>query len=64
MDAVKHRDALLVGPDDAKRMQYAQLALSADEAIAKKQELVHQQLGHPGRQRFNSCLEIMDLSEL
>ena len=64
MDAVKHKDALLGGLENAKRMQYAWLALSADEATAKKQELVHRRLGHPGRQRFNKCLELMDLSEL
>ena len=64
MDAVKHRDALLGGLEVAKRTQYAQLALSADEETAKKQELVHQQLGHPRRQRFNKCLKLMDLSEL
>ena len=61
LDTVKHRDTLLVGPDVAKRMQYAQMALSADEATAKKQALIHYQLGHPGRQRFNDCLKLMDL---
>ena len=64
LDTVKHRDALLGGLENAKRTQYARLALSADEATAKKQELVHRRLGHPGRQRFNKCLELMDLSEL
>ena len=64
MDTVKHRDALLDGLEVTKRMQYTQLALSTDKVIAKKQELVHQQLGHPGRQRFNKCLKLMDLSEL
>ena len=61
LDAVEHKDALLVGPVVAKRTQYARLALSADEATAKKQELVHRRLGHPGRQRFNDCLEMMGL---
>ena len=64
LDAVKHRDALLGGLEVAKRMQYTQLALSVDEATAKKQELVHWWLGHPRRQRFNKCLKLMDLSEL
>ena len=64
LDAVKHKDTLLGGLENAKRMQYTQLALSVDEATAKKQELVHWQLGHPRRQRFNKCLELMDLSEL
>ena len=41
LDAVKHKDALLGGLENAKRMQYAWLALSVDEATAKKQELVH-----------------------
>ena len=61
MDLVKYKDALLVSPDVAKRMQYTQMALSADEATAKKQALIHYQLGHPGRQRFNDCLKLMDL---
>ena len=64
MDTVKYKDALLDGLENAKRMQYTWLALSVDEATAKKQELVHQWLGHPRRQRFNKCLELMDLSEL
>ena len=46
MDTVKHRDALLGGLEVAKRMQYTQLALSVDEATAKKQDLVHRWLGH------------------
>ena len=41
LDAVKYRDALFVGPNIAKRMQYTWLALSADEVMAKKQELVY-----------------------
>ena len=50
--------------EDAKRTQYTWLALSADEATVKKQELVHRRLGHPRRQRFNKCLKLMDLSKL
>lgn len=38
--------------------------LSVDEATAKKQVLVHCQLGHPGKYRFNDCLKMMDLDEL
>ena len=64
LDAVKHKDTLLGGLENAKRMQYAWLALSADKATAKKQELVHRRLGHPRRQRFNKCLKLMDLSKL
>ena len=41
LDAVKYRDALFMGPDIAERMQYTWLALSADEVMAKKQELVY-----------------------
>ena len=61
MDLVKYKDALLVSPDVAKRMQYTRMALSTDEATAKKQALIHHQLGYPGRQRFNDCLKLMDL---
>ena len=64
LDSVKHVDALLVGPGVAKRTQYARIALSADEATAKKQALIHRRLGHPGRKRFNDCIKLMDMSEL
>ena len=57
LDAVKHVNALLVGPDVAKRTQYAWIALSADEATAKKQELIHHCLGHPGQKQFNNCVK-------
>ena len=66
LSSVNHINALLTGPDVNMRRQYARMALSADEVTAKKQELVHRRLGHPGRQRFNDCLELMglDRSEL
>lgn len=64
MDAVKHVDALLVGPDVAKRMQYAWLALSADEATAMKQALIYHCLGHPERKQFNNCVKWMDMDDL
>lgn len=61
---MKHVDALLVGPDVAKRTQYARIALSADEATARKQALIHCCLGHPGRRCFNDCIKMMDMNEL
>ena len=61
---MKHEDALLVGPDVAKRTQYARMALSADEVTAKKQALIHCRLGHPGRKRFNDCVKLMDMGDL
>ena len=61
---MKHEDALLVGPDVAKRAQYAQMALSADEATAKKQALIHHCLGHLGRKQFNDCVKLMDMGNL
>ena len=64
LEPVNHINALLIGPNIRERKQYARMALSADEATAKKQELVHRRLGHPGRQRFNDCLRMMDLDEL
>ena len=53
-----------MGPDVAKRTQYARIALSAEEATAKKQELIHRRLGHPGRKRFDHCIKLLDMSEL
>ena len=64
MDSVKHKDTLLVSPDVAKRMQYTQMALSADEATAKKQALIHHHLGHPGRKQFNDCIKLMNMDKL
>ena len=61
---MKHKDTLLVSPDVAKRMQYTQMALSADEATAKKQALIHHHLGHPGRKQFNDCVKLMDMDKL
>ena len=62
LDTVNHVDALLV---DSKRInQHARLALSADEETAMKQKLIHRCLGHPGRNRFNNCVEWMDMDEL
>ena len=62
LHSVNHVDALLV--DARKSKQYARLALSADEQISRKQELIHSRLGHPGRQRFNYCVDCMDMSDL
>jgi hypothetical protein len=64
LDSVVHMDAIFTGPKLKIARQYARMALSADEKIRKKQELVHRRLGHPGRDRFNSCVESMDLDEL
>ncbi|EYE90608.1 uncharacterized protein EURHEDRAFT_510308 [Aspergillus ruber CBS 135680] len=64
LEAVKHVNALLVGPGVAKRKQHARLALSADEETAIKQRLIHRRLGHPGRKRFNNCVNWMDMEEL
>ena len=64
LDSVKHKDTLLVSPDVAKRMQYAWMALSVDEAMAKKQALIHHCLGHPGRKQFNDCVKLMDMDKL
>ena len=64
MDLVKHKNALLIRPDVAKRTQYAWMALSVDEATAKKQALIHHHLGHPGRKWFNDCVKLMDMDEL
>ena len=61
---MKHEDTLLVGPDVAKRTQYTQIALSVDEAMAKKQALIHHCLGHSGRKQFNNCVKLMDMDEL
>lgn len=61
LEAVKHVNALLVGPGVAKRKQHARLALSADEETAMKQRRIHRRLGHPGRYRFNNCVEWMDM---
>lgn len=63
LDSVKHENTLLVSPNVAKRTQYTQMALSADEATARKQTLIHSRLGHPGRHRYNECLEMMDLDK-
>lgn len=62
LEAVKHVDALLVEPKRTK--QHARLALSADDEIAMKQRLIHRRLGHPGRNRFNGCVDWMDMDEL
>ena len=62
LHSVKHANALLV--DARKSKQHARLALSADEQISRKQELIHSRLGHPGRRRFNYCVESMDMSNL
>ncbi|ODM14245.1 hypothetical protein SI65_10341 [Aspergillus cristatus] len=64
MHSVKHVNALFTGPGAAKRLQYARMALSADEQTRKKQELIHRRLGHAGRKRFNTCVEYMELDEL
>ena len=64
LDAVRHINALHVGPSVAKMKQHARLALSADEETAMKQKLIHRRLGHPGRGRFNNCVEWMDMGEL
>ena len=62
LHSVKYANALLV--DARKSKQHARLALSADEQISRKQELIHSRLGHPGRRRFNYCVESMDMSNL
>lgn len=64
LDTVRHIDALFTGPKAAKLRQYACLALPADEEVAKKQQLIHRRLGHPGRNRFNNCVGWMDMNEL
>ena len=61
---MKHEDTLLVGPDVAKRTQYTQIVLSADEITAKKQALIHHCLGHLGRKQFNDCVKLMDMGDL
>ena len=40
------------------------MALSADEATAKKQALIHHCLGHLGRKWFNDCIRMMDMGDL
>ena len=64
MDWIEHRNALLVDHGIAKRLQYTQMALSADESTAKKQELIHCCLGHPGEKCFNNCIKWMGMSDL
>ena len=64
LHSVKHVNALFLGPKEAKRQQYARMALSANEQTRRKQELIHRRLGHAGRSRFNTCLEYMELDEL
>lgn len=44
--------------------QHARLALSADEEKAMKQRLIHRHLGHPGKNRFNNCVDWMDMDDL
>ena len=41
LDAVRHINALHVGPSVAKMKQHACLVLSADEETAMKQKLIH-----------------------
>ena len=62
LHSVKDVNALLV--DVKKSKQFACLALSEDEKILEKQLLIHSCLGHPGRWRFNYCVENMDMVDL
>ena len=61
LDAVSDVNALYVNP---KGKQPAQMALSVEDLTAKKRELIHSRLGHPGRKRFNMCVDSMDMSDL
>ena len=56
LDAVRHINALHVGPSVAKMKQHSRLALSADEETAMKEKLIHWQLGHPRQGQFNKTL--------
>lgn len=63
LHAVNNVNALFVNPKERQK-QHAQMALSAEDLTTKKRELIHSRLGHPGRKRFNMCVDSMDMSDL
>lgn len=62
LESVKDLNSLYV--DRKRRIHIVRLALTQEEKIVEKQALVHSRLGHPGRRRFNHCVESMDMNEL
>lgn len=64
LELVSHMNALFIGPSAMKIMKHAKMAMATHSDVEKKQELLHQRLGHPGRKRFNQCMQELDMDEL
>lgn len=65
LHSVANQDALLIKPAQRRHMQIAKRADDGGEdVIERKRELIHRRLGHPGKKRFNNCLQGLDMEEL
>ena len=80
LDRVTHANALYVKPEQARKcaefiikpdVQSVIQLLSGRAAraeteneIDQRQQLIHQRLGHPGKRRFNVCVEALNLDQL
>ncbi|BCR88813.1 uncharacterized protein ACHE_50011A [Aspergillus chevalieri] len=78
LDTVSYTNALYVKPEQARKcvelnakpdertilQLLSRRAVRADDETEQRREIIHQRLGHPGRKRFNWCVETMDMDEL
>ena len=78
LDRIMHANALYVKPEQARKCDefigkpdersVIQLlsgrAARAEDETEQRREIIHQRLGHPGKRRFNGCVEAMDMDEL
>src|SRR5699024_2922133 len=78
LDRVTHANALYVKPEQVRtctefigkpdEQSVIQLlsgrAARVGDETEQRREIIHQRLGHPGKRRFNSCVDAMDMDEL
>lgn len=80
LDRVTHANALYMTPEQARKctefiakpnvQSVTQLLngraarAGAGDEVDQRRQLIHQRLGHPGKRRFNSCVEALDMNKL
>jgi len=80
LDRVTHANALYMTPEQERKctefiakpdvQSVTQLLngraarAGAGDEVDQRRQLIHQRLGHPGKRRFNSCVEALDMNKL